>query len=250
MPRRAVQLCAVLTCGLIVSNADASMGNLGTSYGLMPQDVATAQGLSLFNSEASATYYNPSYITTDKRGEMTAGIVHAEQELRTTRPDAQGNVLSNSPTQHVLLGFKTNLASLTRKSHPVYVGVMLGLEKYGKEMLAFRSETSDSGQYLKFGKQPLFLNLGGATVLTEGVSVGASVRLTLNSRAELKALSTLEGETSQERLQVNAQPSLKAILGATIEPSALFCDTACFWDDWEAGGGLPNQVVIVDYNRR
>ena len=55
MPRRAVQLCAALTSGLVVSNADASMGNLGTSYGLMPQDVATAQGLSLFNSAASAT---------------------------------------------------------------------------------------------------------------------------------------------------------------------------------------------------
>ncbi|MCK0105446.1 hypothetical protein [Marinobacter sp. S0848L] len=107
MPRRAVQLCAALTSGLVVSNADASMGNLGTSYGLMPQDVATAQGLSLFNSAASATY---------------------------------------SPTQHVLLGFKSNLASLTRKRHPVYVGVMIGLEKYGKEMMPFRSETADTGQ--------------------------------------------------------------------------------------------------------
>lgn len=230
---RLFSLYVAVSAGLGVSSVQASMGNLGTTYGLMPADIATAQALSMFNEQASATYYNPSYLTADERGEMSAGILHAEQKLLASRADASGDTLSDSPSQHVLLGFKTNLASLTRSGHPIYLGFVLGVEKYGKEMLAFGSETSDTGQFLQFGKEPLFLNIGGATDIVDGISVGASARVTLEASARLQALSTLGGETSKEQLSVKAEPSLKAILGTTIEPAALFCDQACILDGWE-----------------
>jgi hypothetical protein len=146
-------------------NASASMGNLGTTYGVMPIDVATAQSLSMFNDQVSATYYNPASLTKDTRGELTTGILHAEQELRSANPNANGDVLANSPSQHVLIGMKTNLGSLTRFKHPIYLGFIAGVEKYGKEMLAFNSQTSENGQFLQYGKEPLFLNVGGAAFL-------------------------------------------------------------------------------------
>lgn len=213
--------------------AHASMGNLGTTYGLMPADIATAQALSMFNEQASATYYNPSYLTADERGEMSAGILHADQELRAARSGTNSDILSDSPSQHVLLGFKTNLASLTRTERPLYLGLVLGVEKYGKEMLAFKSETSETGQFLQFGREPLFLNIGGAMPLMGGLSVGASARVTLEAAANLEAVSELNGETSRERLAVNAEPSLKAILGTTITPAQLFCSKDCAWDGLE-----------------
>lgn len=216
-------------------SASASMGNLGTTYGVMPVDVATAQSLSMFNDQVSATYYNPSYLTSDERGELTGGILHAEQELRSSRPDADGDIVSDSPSQHVLIGMKTNLASLTRFKHPIYLGFIAGVEKYGKEMLAFSSEQSETGQYLQYGKEPLFLNIGGATPLWRGISGGFSVRVTLEAAAQLDAVSTLGGETSRERLAVNAEPSLKSILGTTIKWGETFCpDSSCFLDGWES----------------
>ena len=216
-------------------NASASMGNIGTTYGVMPVDVATAQSLSMFNEHVSATYYNPSYLTSDERGELTGGILHAEQELRSSRSDADGDIISDSPSQHVLIGMKTNLASLTRFDHPIYLGFIAGVEKYGKEMLAFSSETSETGQYLQYGKEPLFLNIGGATPLWRGISGGFSVRVTLEAAAQLDAVSTLGGETSRERLAVNAEPSLKSILGTTIKWGDTFCpDSDCFLDGWES----------------
>ncbi|MBL3557910.1 MULTISPECIES: alkane uptake protein AupA [Marinobacter] len=216
-------------------NAHASMGNLGTTYGVMPVDVATAQSLSMFNDQVSATYYNPSYLTSDERGELTGGILHAEQELRSSRSDADGDIVSDSPSQHVLIGMKTNLASLTRFKHPIYLGFIAGVEKYGKEMLAFSSETSETGQYLQYGKEPLFLNIGGATPLWRGISGGFSVRVTLEAAAQLDAVSTLGGETSRERLAVNAEPSLKSILGTTIKWGDTFCpESSCFLDGWES----------------
>ena len=91
----------------------ASMGNIGTTYGVMAADVATAQSLSMFNDQVSATYYNPAYLTKDPRGELTLGLLHAEQELRADGPLRDGDVLADSPSQHVLIGMKTNLSSLT-----------------------------------------------------------------------------------------------------------------------------------------
>ena len=232
---RAITLAVAAASAGFSLNASASMGNIGTTYGVMPVDVATAQSLSMFNEQVSATYYNPSYLTSDERGELTGGILHAEQELRSSRSDADGDVISDSPSQHVLIGMKTNLASLTRFDHPIYLGFIAGVEKYGKEMLAFSSETSETGQYLQYGKEPLFLNIGGATPLWRGISGGFSVRVTLEAAAQLDAVSTLGGETSRERLAVNAEPSLKSILGTTIKWGDTFCPGSnCFLDGWES----------------
>lgn len=232
---RAITLAVAAASAGFSLNASASMGNIGTTYGVMPVDVATAQSLSMFNEQVSATYYNPAYLTSDERGELTAGVLHAEQELRSSRSDADGDIISDSPSQHVLIGMKTNLGSLTRFKHPIYLGFIAGVEKYGKEMLAFSSQTSETGQYLQYGKEPLFLNIGGATPLWRGISGGFSVRVTLEAAAQLDAVSTLGGETSRERLSVNAEPSLKSILGTTIKWGDTFCpDSNCFLDGWES----------------
>lgn len=232
---RTVSLAVAAVSASLTMNASASMGNLGTTYGVMPIDVATAQSLSMFNDQVSATYYNPASLTKDTRGELTTGILHAEQELRSANPNANGDVLANSPSQHVLIGMKTNLGSLTRFKHPIYLGFIAGVEKYGKEMLAFNSQTSENGQFLQYGKEPLFLNVGGATPLWRGISAGLSVRVTLDATAQLDAVSTLGGETSRERLAVNAEPAMKTILGTTVDFGSTFCpESDCFLDGWEA----------------
>ncbi len=231
---RAVSLAVAAVSTTFAIPVSASMGNLGTSYGVMPVDVATAQSLSMFNDQVSATYYNPAYLTKDPRGELTTGLLHAEQELRASGPNRDGDVVSSSPSQHVLVGMKTNLGSLTRFGHPLYLGFIAGVEKYGKEMLAFSSETSETGQFLQYGKEPLFLNLGGATRIWRGIDAGVSARITLEAEAELIATSNLAGDTEKEKLSVNAKPSLKSILSVNIDHGETFCpESNCFLSGWE-----------------
>ena len=62
---------AALFTSLLAAPAWGSMGNTAGTYGLLPIDVGTAQGMSLFNTQASALYFNPAYLTQDPRGEMT-----------------------------------------------------------------------------------------------------------------------------------------------------------------------------------
>ncbi|NWN92894.1 aromatic hydrocarbon degradation protein [Marinobacter adhaerens] len=231
---RALTLAVAATSAGFSVSASASMGNIGTTYGVMPIDVATAQSLSMFNDQVSATYYNPASLTRDERGELTTGILHSEQELRSKNPNAKGDVVSDSPSQHVLVGMKTNLGSLTRFDHPIYLGFIAGVEKYGKEMMAFNSETSENGQFLQYGREPLFLNVGGATRIWRGISAGASVRVTLDAAANLDAVTTIRGDVSRDRLSVEAEPSLKTILGTTINLADTICpDESCGLDGWE-----------------
>lgn len=224
-----------LAMSLSSTTALATMGNLATTYGLLPTDIATAQALSMFNTQASAVYYNPAYLAKDSRGELTSGLMHADHSLKAKSLGGEAplnrknDTILNKPSQHVLLGMKTNLSSMSKMEHPLYFGVMLGVEEYGAEMMAFSSETSGQGQYLEYGRQPLFMNFGFGTKVWRGIDVGLSLRTTLHAKAELNASSELDGSTHHESMNVSATPSMKPIAGINIDWGETFCSSNDCW---------------------
>jgi len=234
---------ARLVAGMLTltsASAFAAMGNIATTYGILPSDIASAQSLSLFNPEVSAVYYNPSYLLADPRGELTTGLLYADHSIEANSLggaaplNRQGNVLPIDPSEQTLIGLKTNLSSLTKVDHPLYLGVMIGVEKYGRQMLAFQSGTSTQGQYFQYGRQPLFLTVGGATTLAPGINTGLSMRVTLQSAATMSAQSDLAGNTQYENLNVSAKPVLKPIAGITIDWGKALCGEGdCKLKNWE-----------------
>ena len=172
------RIAATVTLLAASMPALAAMGNTASTYGLLPTDVASAQGLSLFNTQTSALYYNPAYLTRDPRGELTVGLLHGEQELRAAsqgNPNGgsspvirEGDVLNDTPSQQTVIAMKTDLTDITKFDHPLYFAFIAGVEKYGEEMLAFQSRTAQEGQFFNYDRQPLFLNLGGALELFNG----------------------------------------------------------------------------------
>lgn len=255
---KSARVVPVALASLVLSTtAAANMGNLATNYGVLPGDVASAQALSLFNSQISATYYNPSYLAKDSRGELTGALLHAEQDLlaKTIATNGwqsrSGDTLSADPSQHVILGMKTDLTSLTEYNRPLYFGLVVGVEKFGDEMLAFTSRTSREGQFFSYGREPLFLNLGGAMEVMDGLLVGASARVTLHADATMATYSTLGGDTSFEQLDVSATPSIRPILGVSADAGKLFCTNDCFLSNWEVAfswRGYSNTQTSVNAN--
>lgn len=228
---------------MLAGTASASMGNLGTTFGAMPSDVATAQAMSLFSTNASAIYYNPAYITHDPRGELTIGVMQAKPELEVNSVwqsspavvNRSGtNILESTPSQQVLIGMKTDLSDLTDFKKSAYLGVVIGVGRWSREMLAFNSSTSQAGQYFEYGRKPLFLAIGGGSTLWRGISAGFSTRITLHSSATLNATATLGGKTSYEQMTVSAEPQLRPIFGLNIDWGDTFCpDSDCWLDGFE-----------------
>ncbi|MED5387999.1 MAG: outer membrane protein transport protein [Pseudomonadota bacterium] len=213
--------------------AFAAMGNTASTYGLLPADVGSAMALSMFNSQASALYYNPAYLTRDPRGELTVSLLHGEQELRAVsqgNPNGgspavirEGDVLNDTDSQQQVIALKTDLTDLTKFEHPIYFAIIAGVEKFGEEMLAFKSQNSREGQFFSYGRQPLFLNLGGGLEMANGITTGASAHISLRSEAQLIASADLAGETQYEELNVNAKPVIRPVLSMNLEWDKMFC---------------------------
>src|SRR5690554_298596 len=215
----------------------AGMSNTATTFGILPSDIASAQALSMFSDQVSATYYNPAYLARSKGGELTGGLLHAAPNLELeshggiNAPVRSGDVLDDTPSQQMLIGMKKDLSFLTKYDHPIWFGFIAGVEKFGKEMMAFQSGTSNEGQFFNYGRQPLFVNLGAGTNLWRGIDIGAALRITLHADANMRTHSTLAGVTSREELDVSAEPVMVPIFSISMNAGETFCSKSPCWLD-------------------
>ena len=218
---------------VFASAAFGSMGNAASTYGLLPFDVGTAQAMSLFNTQASALYYNPAYLTQDPRGELTLGLLHAEHDLSVVgngNPSGggaavirDGDKANVADAQQQIIALKTDLSDMLKGDYPLYFGIIAGVEKFGEEMMAFNSGVALEGQFMRYGRQPLFLNLGGGLEVANGITTGASAHVSLSSEATLIASSDLSGTTQYEELTVTAKPVIRPVLSMNLEWGKIFC---------------------------
>jgi long-subunit fatty acid transport protein len=230
----------------------ANMGNTATTYGLLPTDIASAQALSMFNTQVSTTYYNPAYLAHSTKSELTAGLMHAEHNLKADSQQFGTYTVQDDPTQQVLLGLKADLSDLTELGQPMYLGVMIGSEKFGDELLAFGSRTDADGQYFNYGRQPLFLSIGVGTHIWRGLDIGIGTKVTLKSEASLVAQTNLAGETEYEELNVSAKPVIRPVISMNFDWEETFCpDAQCWYDGLEtafAFKGYSDSSVEVNAN--
>jgi long-chain fatty acid transport protein len=235
----------------------ASMGNLATTFGLLPSDMATAQSYSLFSNQVSASYYNPAALAQNDKGSLTLGFLQATPslEVKTTGgnnpPVRSGAVLESDQTETLMFGMKANLTSLTKFQTPVYFGLIGGVEKYGLEMLAFDSNTAREGQFMQYGQKPLFLAGSVAVKVMDGIDVGLGVRITLHANATMKLETDLAGNTTNEQLSVSAEPVLVPLMGVNLDLNPLLCEQnlECMWKDLDLAvsyRGASNTQTTVD----
>lgn len=224
------RLLALSGLALLPVLSHASMGTVASNFGLLPQDVATAQALSMFSNQPSAVYYNPAYLAKDRAGAMSAAYLFTEQELRAKgwgTPDqvVEDDVIEDSSNYNVLLGFKTDLSTMLKSDRAMVLGFMLSAERSGNRLLSFDSTTTQTAQSLRYGQQSLFLSLGAGLNIVPGFDVGASTRITLAADATLRAYADIAGNTQYETLQVSAKPAIQPILSGNIDWGKMVCPT-------------------------
>jgi len=220
-----VSVALALTAG----TAHASLGNVGTTFGLSPVDIASAQSFSLFNSQSSAAYYNPSALATADQGEMYVGLLSATPDI------TAGEQSFDDATQPLLAGMNVNVTNLFNFSYPIYFGLIAGIENYGTEMMAFSSSTSETGQLANYGEKPLFVAASGSIQIIPGFTIGGGAQVSLHADAAMNLESELDGTAAgNESVAVAAEPVITPIAGVTLDFGRMLCgtDTSC------AGNGI------------
>lgn len=221
----AVSVAFALTTG----TAHASLGNVATTFGLSPVDIASAQSFSLFNSQSSAAYYNPSALAAGDQAEMYVGLLSATPDI------TAGEQNFDEATQPILAGMNVNVTELFNFTYPIYFGLIAGIENYGTEMMAFSSSTSDSGQLANYGEKPLFVAASGSIQIIPGFTVGAGAQVSLHADAAMSLESELDGTAAaNERVAIAAEPVITPIAGVTLDLGRMLCgnDISC------AGNGI------------
>ncbi len=232
-------LRVAVLCALFPTAAWASQGTIATNFGLLPQDVATAQGLSMFSNQPSAVYYNPAYLARDRKGAVSASFLFTEQDIE-ARPNnfpadndpnrirlTGGDDVVNRSNYNVVLGFKTDLSTMLKSNRAMVLGFVLGAERTGERLLSFDSRQSAAGQSLRYGQQSLFLTAGAGLNIVEGLDVGAAARITLAASAELDALVVPGGNPDstvrRPALVLSAKPSIQPIVSANLNFGDMLC---------------------------
>lgn len=222
-------LSASVALALTAGAAQASLGNLGSTFGLTPVDIASAQSFSLFNSQSSAAYYNPSALSATDQGEMYLGLLSATPDI------TAGDKSFDEATQPLVAGMNVNVTSLFNFSYPIYFGLIAGIENYGTEMMAFKSETSVDGQLSNYGEKPLFVAASGSAQILPGFHIGAGAQVSLHANAAMGLETELDGSAAgNETVAVAAEPVITPIAGVTLDLGRMICgyDRSC------AGNGI------------
>ena len=212
----------------------AAMGTVATNFGLLPQDVATAQSLSLFSNQPSAVYYNPAYLARDRKGQVSAAYLFTEQDIRAKgwgEPDmvVVDDVIEDRSNYNVLLGFKTDLSTMLKSNRAMVLGLMLGAERSGERLLSLDASTRQTAQSFRYGQQSLFLSAGVGLNVVPGFDVGAAARITLAADAKLDTFAEVNGNTSLEQLGLTAKPSIQPILSGSINWGEMICPKKDCW---------------------
>ncbi|MDY6822485.1 MAG: outer membrane protein transport protein, partial [Thermodesulfobacteriota bacterium] len=228
---------AVVVLFAVAGAGHAAMGNIATTYGLLPQDLASAQALSIFTTLPSAAYYNPAGLAKDRRGMLTAGMVYADHSLEIEGMGGSNPLARDGdvdPAENVVAGLKVDASNLIYQDEhqsliPICVGLIAGVEDYGNKMLAFDSQTSRDARYFEYGRQSLFVRSGVGARIWRGIDAGIGLSIELSNEASLKLYSDLAGNTEYESLQVDAEPELQGILGISVDLQKTLYPEGCGW---------------------
>ncbi|QUM90654.1 outer membrane protein transport protein [Moritella sp. 36] len=214
---------------LSTGGVQASLGNLGSTFGLTPVDIASTQSFSLFNSQSSAAYYNPAALSATDQGELYLGYLSATPSI------TAGDQKFDDVTQPILVGMNVNVTNLFNFSYPIYFGLIAGIENAGSEMMAFSSATSETGQLLNYGEKPLFVAASGSIQIIPGLTIGGGAQVSLHADAAMSLESELDGTSpANENVAVSAKPVMTPVGGVMLD----FGRMACGSDKSCAGNGI------------
>ena len=192
-------LCACLV--FLAPKVHAGLGNLATEHGLHPESVGSANAASLFLKGASASYYNPAGLTMGQKSSFEPGVVHVAPAF-SRKSETYKEDLGTSAGYSVL-SFKLDMAKGFGLSRRVNFGFNLAVADFGRKILSFSDSVAKDGQNLRYGKKPMFFNMGLGLAITENLSVGVGALATVDGEAQTDMHIETDGTTDEESFSIS-----------------------------------------------
>ncbi|MGQ0508351.1 MAG: OmpP1/FadL family transporter [Myxococcaceae bacterium] len=205
-----------LVFALVALLSSASFGSLLNPldpYGVHSRDMGTARARSPFSPCFAATLSNPSALAQSAPSEVTLGYLYARPTLSM---DGQG--VASATNNMPLVGLRLNLSSMTSLNRDIGFGMAIGLDDNLRGLLTLSDGPSNTGQFVREGRRQLMLGAGLGVEIIPKLRVGAGVLLAIAATAQLNLQTTLNGQTSNESMNMEVGPRFSPVLGAVIGP--------------------------------
>ncbi len=228
-PARSMLAAAGLLLFLAAGGLAAGTGNLATTFGLLPEELGSAQSQALFGQGSSAAFYNPAALGQNRESQLAAAYLRADPGLKVlskggpSAPVRFGSTVDTPDNELALVGLKLGLENAFGIERSVSLGLVVGLDDRARNVLVIEDRVSTNGQFLQYGRKPLLLAGGLGVEVYDGIHIGAGSVITVGATAGLKLNTTLGGRTASEDLDVRGETRTANYGGVLLEPGSLFC---------------------------
>lgn len=224
----------MLAAALSSTNALASTtGNIGTMYGLTPNDIASTQANSMFHHSAASAYYNPAYLADGEHGNFSLNYIYADPELTVTGANGTRNDQSLS-NRTAIIGIKFNMNNLLKTDNNMGFALIMGLDNRAKNLMSINDFVSREGQFSDYGEKAMFLSTGIGTEIIDGLNLGLGVLVSIRNNADVTFnVVGLGGTTDQEKIHVGSESDFAHINSLSFDFGKLFCKQSCWADGFK-----------------
>lgn len=213
MKRNIVTFLILAVCLVGALAANASLIFVPNTYGMSARSIALGNAMTAVGNDYSMAYYNPGALATLQSNQVDISYLYAAPNLTGGPKDSDTDTDFNTANKLTLIGFTMNLSKLFKNEHGLGLGFDLAVDDNMNSFLEFSETRDDRGQFVRYGLSSVTMNLGLGVQAIPELHFGVGGFILVQGENKLLAETDLAGNTSQEEIQVHAQPVIAPVVG-------------------------------------
>jgi long-chain fatty acid transport protein len=217
MKRITLITIAAMLGALMVATAQAGLIFIPTTYGLSARSAGLGNAMTGVGGDYSTTFYNPAALGSIKTNQLDFGYLLAVPDFK-GGPEGDSNAVKfDTANKALLVGFTMNLSNMFKNKHGLGLGFDMVLDNNTKSFMNFEDVRSEKGQFLRYGLSSVTMVTGLGVEIIPQLYVGGGGFIMVKGKNKLIADTDMGGNTSQEEIQVSAEPAI-APMGSVFAP--------------------------------
>lgn len=209
-----ISFAFVLILGLVVcTQAQAGLMFVPTTYGLSAKSVGLGNAMTAVGGDYSTTFYNPAALSTFETNQVDLSYMYAQPNF-TGGPKGEEEIDFDTANKLTLIGFTMDLSKLFAKRHGLGLGFDMIMDNNLRSFMEFSDTRDDNGQFVRYGLTSVTMVTGLGVKIIPQLSIGGGGFIMVKGKNKLIAKTDMGGNTSEEEIQVSAEPAIAPMVSA------------------------------------